>query len=369
MTDCLTCELTRRRDAGTAPLWDNIYRIEHWDVAHAYNTSLPGWLVLIARFHRAAIADLSAGEAAELGPLLRRVSMALQAATGCEKTYVVQFAEAAGHGHVHFHVVPRMADLPNDYRGPDIFKYLGVSEAERVSEAAMNKIGLAVRRQLTDMENVTPIEELDLYTRHYNSIRRAEISTVGELIALFRRGREGIQLRNYLEEYLLEAVDALKAIGCWPDDMPDGLDLPTIEDRFQWLLRTQTENGSWADDLDRTAAALLCLIRAGHTSISGDHQSMVRRGMEWLSEHQSEVDGDLAYAVQRVFAEEAGSEIDLPPFVRTMRKPIRAESLQSLRQRALIVGCVTRTTIYGGIYSHSEIAWMAVGKPKGVGGG
>ena len=150
MTDCHTCELTRRRDAGTAPLWDSIYRTDHWDVAHAYNTSLPGWLVLISRIHRNAIAELSEAEAAELGTLIRRVSIALQAVTGCEKTYVVQFAEAKGHGHVHFHVVPRMTDLPADHRGPDVFKYLGVDEAERVSERDMNALALAVREWLEE---------------------------------------------------------------------------------------------------------------------------------------------------------------------------------------------------------------------------
>jgi diadenosine tetraphosphate (Ap4A) HIT family hydrolase len=149
MADCLTCELTRRRDAGEAPLWDNMYRGQYWDVAHAYNTSLPGWLVLIARRHIAAIDELTEDEAVELGLLIRRVSLILKTLTGCTKTYVIQFAEAADHPHVHFHIVPRMPDQPDDRRGPDIFGYLGVSDDERVSEAEMNRIGAAVHRNLT----------------------------------------------------------------------------------------------------------------------------------------------------------------------------------------------------------------------------
>jgi hypothetical protein len=46
---CQTCELIRRRDAGAAPLWDSIYRTPYWDVAHAFNTALPGWVVIVAR--------------------------------------------------------------------------------------------------------------------------------------------------------------------------------------------------------------------------------------------------------------------------------------------------------------------------------
>ena len=144
MAACLTCDLVRRRDEGQAPLWDSIQRTAHWDLVHSYNTSLPGWLVLVARRHVAAIDELSDAEAAELGVLLRRVSAALRAVTGCAKTYVVQFAEQAEHPHVHFHVIPRMTDQPAERRGPAVFGYLGVPEAERVGEEQMNAIAAAI---------------------------------------------------------------------------------------------------------------------------------------------------------------------------------------------------------------------------------
>lgn len=143
---CLTCELIRRRDRGEAPLWDNIHRTEQWDLVHAYDTSLPGWLVLVARRHVAAIDELTGEEAAELGLLLWRASAALRQVTGCVKTYALQFAEAEGHSHVHFHVIPRMVDQPAERRSVKIFGYLGVPEEERVSEEAMNQIAVQVRR-------------------------------------------------------------------------------------------------------------------------------------------------------------------------------------------------------------------------------
>lgn len=145
---CYTCELTRQRDAGTAPLWDNIWRTDHWDVVHAYNTTLPGWLVLVARRHVEAVAELTEAEAVELGLLQQRVSALLAEATGCVKTYIVQFAEAKEHPHVHFHVVPRMADQPEAYRSTKVFGYLGASEAERVPEADMNAIAAEIRAGL-----------------------------------------------------------------------------------------------------------------------------------------------------------------------------------------------------------------------------
>ena len=145
---CKTCELVAARDAGTAAPWDCIYRTAGWDVAHAYDTSLPGWLVLVARRHMAAIHEMTAEEAQELGPLIREVSIALQEATGCLKTYVIQFAEAAEHPHVHFHIIPRMADQPAERRSTQIFGYLGVPEEARVSEETMNRIAAQVRDSL-----------------------------------------------------------------------------------------------------------------------------------------------------------------------------------------------------------------------------
>ena len=114
MQGCKTCELTARRDRGDAPLWDNILRTSLWDVVHSYETSLPGWLVLVLRRHIAALDELTEGEAAELGALLRKTSKALKEVMGCEKTYIIQFAEHPGHPHVHFHIVPRMAVCPLD---------------------------------------------------------------------------------------------------------------------------------------------------------------------------------------------------------------------------------------------------------------
>lgn len=145
MQTCMTCALLRDRDGGARPLWDSIYRTPLWDVVHAYNTALPGWLVLVARRHVEAVAELSPDESSELGRLIGATSQALHAAVGCRKTYVVQFAEAAEHPHVHVHIVPRMPDQPDDRRGPLIFGYLGVPEHERVPERVMDRIAAEVR--------------------------------------------------------------------------------------------------------------------------------------------------------------------------------------------------------------------------------
>jgi diadenosine tetraphosphate (Ap4A) HIT family hydrolase len=148
MIGCHTCQIIRRRDEGEVPMWDSIHRTPYWDVAHAYDTALLGWVVLVARRHIAAVDEMTEDEAVEMGKLVRQISAALKEHLGCLKTYVMQFAEAPGHSHVHFHIVPRMIDQPEDHKGPDIFKYLGIPEAQRVSETDMNNLSLKIRRSL-----------------------------------------------------------------------------------------------------------------------------------------------------------------------------------------------------------------------------
>lgn len=140
-----------QRDKGEAPPWDSIYRSEFWDLVHAYNTSYFGWLVLVLRRHIEALDEMTCAEAADLGALLREVSLALKRHTGCRKTYVMQFAESAEHPHAHFHIVPRKpAQAPADtaYR---VLRHLGVPAHERLSEADMNALALAIRGQLESL--------------------------------------------------------------------------------------------------------------------------------------------------------------------------------------------------------------------------
>jgi diadenosine tetraphosphate (Ap4A) HIT family hydrolase len=119
-----------------------------WALAHAFSVGLEGWLVLLPRRHVASIDALTEAEAAALGPLLRAASGALRAVTGCAKTYVAQFAEAAAFSHVHFHVIPRAADLEERFRGPRVFALMGAAEHPEVPADRRDAIALALRHRL-----------------------------------------------------------------------------------------------------------------------------------------------------------------------------------------------------------------------------
>ena len=150
MVDCHICERIQARDAGNAPMWDNVCRFQHWDLVHSYNSSLLGWLVLVTRRHVSTTHELSDGESSEFGKLAPAISKSLHAELDCVKVYQMQYSEQPGHEHIHVHFVPRASDIPTDRKGVFAFGYLGANEDERVSEVEMNSLASRLQSQLTE---------------------------------------------------------------------------------------------------------------------------------------------------------------------------------------------------------------------------
>lgn len=137
-SDCIPCRNWDRREE--LPPSESIVVGAHWRVAHALNSALAGWLVVVPRRHVTALDQLAEEEVVELGPLLRRLTAALRAALGCEKTYVMLFGEQQGFAHVHLHVVPRMADWPHEYQGPRVLRFLEQPEEVWIGQAAKDDL-------------------------------------------------------------------------------------------------------------------------------------------------------------------------------------------------------------------------------------
>jgi diadenosine tetraphosphate (Ap4A) HIT family hydrolase len=114
-------------------------------MAHAFNSTLPGWLVMVPTRHVLSFTDLSPEAAGELGGLVRRMSTALGQVTGCVKTYLMQFSEADGFSHLHLHLVPRLPDHPAQARGPAVFALMSADEADWLPEARRDEVALALR--------------------------------------------------------------------------------------------------------------------------------------------------------------------------------------------------------------------------------
>ena len=106
---------------------------------------LRGWLVLTSERHARAWYDLSAAEAAALGPLAARVMAAQRAALGAEHVYAFAIGDVLPHFHLH--LVPRFADTPDRLRGRGCFdgRAEDLLPEEELVEAA-RKVVEALRR-------------------------------------------------------------------------------------------------------------------------------------------------------------------------------------------------------------------------------
>lgn len=127
-TECLSClglNGTRRISPGPP-----IYIGKYWQVEHAYPTKLVGWLVLALRRHATALHALSSAKFQELGWLLEKTVRITHEVLGPAKEYVACYGEARGFEHIHFHIVPRAADLPEPLLGVGSFDLIRVSTFE-----------------------------------------------------------------------------------------------------------------------------------------------------------------------------------------------------------------------------------------------
>ena len=73
--------------------------------------------------------------------------------------------------------------------------------------------------QLTSEAAETPIENLDLSVRLFNSLKRTGIKTVGDVLELLDKGDEAVMsIRNFGEKSLDELRDKMKEKGFMPDE-------------------------------------------------------------------------------------------------------------------------------------------------------
>jgi diadenosine tetraphosphate (Ap4A) HIT family hydrolase len=83
-----------------------VLRTAHWTVNHRTDATLAGYLVVAANDESAtSLADLSASALADLGPVLARVTRAVERVLAPEHVYVCRFGHSPGWP-LHFHVVP-----------------------------------------------------------------------------------------------------------------------------------------------------------------------------------------------------------------------------------------------------------------------
>jgi diadenosine tetraphosphate (Ap4A) HIT family hydrolase len=132
VSGCFSCEHNAQPDLRPH---ERIFDDGLWRVAHSFNSTWLGWLVLVLRRHAGSLGELTPNEAAVFGWLVPALSRALEAELSVPKAYVLFLAEQEGFDHVHVHVVARP---PEQARGIRVFQLIQRPSAEWVTAADMD---------------------------------------------------------------------------------------------------------------------------------------------------------------------------------------------------------------------------------------
>jgi diadenosine tetraphosphate (Ap4A) HIT family hydrolase len=126
--DCYTCRsIFGEQRISPGP---TIVEGRHWMIEHAYPTRLKGWLGIVLKRHVEALHELTREEFAELSELQSLAVRLLHEGLDCAKEYVVCSAEAEHFQHIHFHVIAKPHNLPDEFKGTKIFAMINITEAE-----------------------------------------------------------------------------------------------------------------------------------------------------------------------------------------------------------------------------------------------
>ena len=100
------------------------------------------------------------------------------------------------------------------------FGYIaGVSEEELGTPRPAAPKEKVWRAGLTSEMMETPLEELDLSVRVFNSLKRAGVTTVGEVLDMLGKGEEAmLSIRNFGEKSLDELLSKMREKGFLPED-------------------------------------------------------------------------------------------------------------------------------------------------------
>jgi len=108
MKNCFICR--KHNGQEPAPPGGYIYEDEHWMVCHAPGNLGPlGTLFIEAKRHFLDYAEMTNGESASLGDVLRRTYGALKTNMEIERIY--QLSTMEGQPHFHCWIVPRGKDV------------------------------------------------------------------------------------------------------------------------------------------------------------------------------------------------------------------------------------------------------------------
>lgn len=122
-----------RANAGEAPIAGGvIFENDLWLVRHSPPPyGVAGWMTLHSQRHVGGPAHFDDAEAASFSPTLRHLERTLENVTGALRIYTAAMGES--FPHLHAHMVPRYAQMPDDAKAWAVFDLQRRAAAGEVS--------------------------------------------------------------------------------------------------------------------------------------------------------------------------------------------------------------------------------------------
>jgi diadenosine tetraphosphate (Ap4A) HIT family hydrolase len=139
-----------RSNAGETPIAGGvIFENDLWLVRHSPPPyGVAGWMTLQSQRHVGGPAHFNDAEAASFGPTLRHLEKVLEEVTGALRIYTAAMGES--FPHLHAHMVPRYAQMPDDAKAWAVFdlqRRAGAGEVT-VDSAQVERIIAEYRQRL-----------------------------------------------------------------------------------------------------------------------------------------------------------------------------------------------------------------------------
>lgn len=123
MSTCLICDKHLQ-------LREFIYEDNYWIVSYGpFNSQVSGYVYIEPKRHVENWTDFTDEELTTVGPLIKRVEVALKTELSIERAYVLTISEAVRH--IHFHIIPRLKE--SNFKGLDLIKQATQQSADSIS--------------------------------------------------------------------------------------------------------------------------------------------------------------------------------------------------------------------------------------------
>jgi diadenosine tetraphosphate (Ap4A) HIT family hydrolase len=127
-----------------------ILQTEDWTINHRVDSALPGYLILATRMPTNELCLLNPRALAELGKLLAKAQLALNAILNPEHLYIGQYGHMAGHA-LHFHIIPVCGWVKQSFfRDPRYRALQALSERPGVDETDGAELTLFIWREFCE---------------------------------------------------------------------------------------------------------------------------------------------------------------------------------------------------------------------------